>query len=84
MNKKINELNKKFKTSEGSRIMLTNNELKDIIKVIKYLENRRILLKQTTDKVINQKGNFFSSSMEVGLPLTNSVLTPLAKNVLMP
>ena len=84
MNKKINELNKKFKTSEGSRIMLTNNELKDIIKVIKYLENRRILLKQTTDKVINQKGNLFSSSMEVGLPLTNSVLTPLAKNVLMP
>ena len=84
MNKKINELNKKFKTSEGSRIMLTNNELKDIIKVIKYLENRRILLKQTTDKVINQKGNLFSSSMEVGLPLTNSVLTPLAKNILMP
>ena len=35
--------------------MLTNNEMEYNIKVIKYLENRGILLKATTKKVINQK-----------------------------
>ena len=37
VNNKLNELNKKFTTSEGSRMMLTNNEIKDIIKVIMSL-----------------------------------------------
>ena len=32
----------------GSGIILRNNEIKDIMKVIKSLENRRILLKGTT------------------------------------
>ena len=32
----------------GSGIMLTNNEIKDIVKVIRSLENRGILLKGTT------------------------------------
>ena len=39
----------------GNRILSTNNEIKDIIKVIRPLENRGILLKGTTEKVINQK-----------------------------
>ena len=37
-------------------IMLTNNEIKYIIKIIKYLENREILLKETTRKIICQEG----------------------------
>ena len=32
----------------GSGIILRNNEIEDIMKVIKSLENRRILLKGTT------------------------------------
>ena len=43
INKGINKLNKKFTSSTGSRITQTNNEIKDILKVIKSLENRGIL-----------------------------------------
>ena len=57
-NKKINEFNKKLTTSKGSRITLTKYEINDIIKVINSLENRATLLKETTEKVINQKGEF--------------------------
>ena len=56
----------------GWGIMLTNNEIKDIIKVIKSLENRGILLKRTTKEVTSQKGGFFDflkPLMSVGLPL---------------
>ena len=35
--------------------MQTNNEIKDIIKVIRSLENRGILLIETTGKTISQK-----------------------------
>ena len=34
--------------NKGSRILITNNEVKDIIKVIRSLENRRNFLKGTT------------------------------------
>ena len=40
----------------SSEITLTNNEIKYIIKIIKYLENREILLKETTRKIISQEG----------------------------
>ena len=40
--KGINKLNKKFTSIKGSSITLTNNEIKDIMKVIKGLENRNI------------------------------------------
>ena len=49
----------------GSGIALTNNEIKDIIKVIKSLEKRDILLKGTTKKIINQKRRFFGLLMRV-------------------
>ena len=42
----------------GSGITLTNNEIKDIMKVIKLLENRGILLKGSTKKIISQEGQF--------------------------
>ena len=39
----------------GWERMLTNNEIKDIIKIIKSLENREILLKGTTRKLLVKK-----------------------------
>ena len=84
--KGIIELNKKFTWSKGSGITLTNNEIKYIMKVIKSLENRRILLKGTTSKTTSHQGGFLNvlrPLMIVGLPLMKNVLTPLAKNVLL-
>ena len=44
----------------GSGITLTNNERKDIIKVIKSFENRGILSKGTSKKINSQKGGFLN------------------------
>ena len=49
----MNFLNK-FTSSKGPGTTLTNNEIKDIIKLIKSLENRGILLKETTRKITSQ------------------------------
>ena len=56
-----------------SGIPLTNNEIKDIIKVIRSLENTGILLKGTTRKSISQEEGFLSFLRllrTAGLPLT--------------
>ena len=58
INKGIKELNQKFASSKSSEITLTNNEIKDIMRVIKSLENRGILLKGTTRKSTSQEGGF--------------------------
>ena len=55
------------------------------MKVIKSLENKRILIKGTTKKITRQEGgfpNFLRTLMIAGLPLMKSVLIPLAKGVL--
>ena len=39
-----------------SGLTLTNNEIKDIAKAIRSSENREILLKGTTTKIISQDG----------------------------
>ena len=73
--------------SRGSRITLTNNVIKDIIKVIRSLENQGISLKGTTKKVTSQEGGFLSflkPLMSAGLPLMKNVLTPFAKSGLIP
>ena len=70
----------------GTGITLTDNEIKCILKVIKSLENRGILLKGTTKKITSQEGgflNFLRPLMTAGLPLMKSVLTPLAKSLLL-
>ena len=57
------------------------------MKVIKSLENRGILLKETTKKIVNQEGGFLDflrPLMTVGLPLMKSALTALAKSELLP
>ena len=73
---------KKYITS--SEITFTNNEIKNIMKVIKSLENRGNLLKCTTRKVTNQGGflNFLRPLMTISLPLIKNVITPLGKSVL--
>ena len=71
----------------GSRIILTNNEIKDIMKVIKSLENRGILLKITFRKIISQEGGFLNlldPIMTAGLPLIKNALTPLAESGFIP
>ena len=55
--------------------------------IIKPLENRGILFTGTTRKITSQEGgflNFLRPFMTAGLLLMKSVLTPLAKNVLLP
>ena len=76
--------NKEYIAGEGSGITLTNNEIKGIMNIIKSLENRGILLKGTTEKVINQKVGFLSSLMRVGLALIKNVLTLFIKIFLLP
>ena len=56
-------------------LTLTKNEIKDIVKVIKPLENRGILLKVTTENAINHEGgllNFVALLMKTGLPSTKN------------
>ena len=76
-----------MKEKFGSGITRTSNEITDIMKVIKYLENRGILFKETTRKITSQEEgsfNFIRPLMTAGLPLIKSVLTSIAKNVLLP
>ena len=52
------------------------------MKVIKYLENRRILLKETTRKIISQQGcfhNFLRILTTADLPIMKSKLRPSSK-----
>ena len=48
LHKQVDKFNKKH---NRSRITITNNEIKDFMKIIKHLENRGILLKGTTRKI---------------------------------
>ena len=59
-------------------ITLTNNEIKDIMKVIKSSENRGTFLKGTTTKFNSKEGGFlifFRPLMAAGLSLMKGVLT---------
>ena len=51
----VKKLKKKTSSITVSGKTLTNNELKDITNVIRPLEDRDILLKETTKKKISQK-----------------------------
>ena len=67
--------------------MLTNNEIKDIIKVSRSLLNRGILLKETARKITSQEGgllHFLRPLMSAGLSLMKNVFIPLPKSVLIP
>ena len=56
------------------------------MKVIKSLENRGILVKESTRKITSQEGGFFKflrPLMTVGVLLINCVLIPLDEDVLL-
>ena len=84
LDEEIDRFKKEYIT--GSGLTLTNNEIKDIIKVIKALRNREILLKWTNRKITRQEERFFNllrPLMTAGLSLMKNVLLLLAKNVLL-
>ena len=56
----LNITGKKIKEKIGSGITLTNNEVKNIIKVIKSLENTGVLLKGAAINIISQEGGFLN------------------------
>ena len=58
LDKQIDMFNKEYITRSG--ITLTNNEIKYIMKVTKFLENRGILLKGTTRKITSHEGGFLN------------------------
>ena len=69
----------------GSGITLTSIDKKDIINVTRFLQNRDISLKVTTEEVNSQERRlliFFFSLMTASLPLMKNVLIILAKTVL--
>ena len=87
INAGLNMSGKKIKEKFGAGITLANNQIKDIINVIKSLENREILLKGNTRKFTCQEGGFLSflrPLMATDLLLMKSVLMPLARSVLLP
>ena len=66
----------------GTGIAPANNEIKDIMELIKSLENRGVLLKGTSTKSTSQEGGFLTFHrplMIAGLLLIKSVLTLLVK-----
>ena len=74
------KIEKRISSIMGSATIITNNEIKAIIKVIKSLENRGILVKGTATKITSQEGRFLNFLR----PLMKSVFRPLAKSVLIP
>ena len=76
-----------MKEKFDSGIIQTNNEVKDIIKLIKSLENRETLWQGTTTKITSQEGGFLNVLrllMTPCLPLMKRVLTRLSKSALIP
>ena len=56
--KQTDKFNKVQITGEDSKVTLTNNGQKDIVKVIKSLQNGGILFKGATKKLLVNKENF--------------------------
>ena len=54
----VKSLKKGISSIKGSGITLTNSEIKDIIKVIKSVENRGMLLKEPLEKVLVKEEDF--------------------------
>ena len=67
----------------NSEITLKNNEIKDIMKLIKSLENRENLWQETTRNIIVQNGdfiNFLGPLMTARLPIMKYVLIISSKS----
>ena len=77
VNKIMNKINKKLTSTKVSRIILINNKVKHIMKVLCF---------QKIEVLSSQEGgflNFLRPLVTAGLTLMKSVLIPLAKIVLM-
>ena len=64
-------------------MILTSNEIKDIINVIKPLENRVFLLKGATREITSEEGgflNFLRPLVTASSPLMKSILTLFSKS----
>ena len=80
LDKQIDTFNKEHVIRKDSGVTLTNNKIKDIIKVIKSLEKTGILVKGSTSKITSQKGgflDFLKALITAGLLLIKNILTPL-------
>ena len=51
-------ISKNIKEKIGLRITITNNKIKDIMKVIKFLENIGSLFKKVLEKLLVKKEDF--------------------------
>ena len=81
------KVNKRISGNTSLGITLTNSKEKDIIRIIKSLEDTRIISKETTRKNNSQNGgltNFPALLTRVALPLIKNLLMPLPKRVLIP
>ena len=81
------KISKKNSSITASGLTITNNEIEDVIKVIRSLGNKEILWKRTTEKNVCQKGTFrifLGQIITFRLPLVKNVFTSLAKMVLLP
>ena len=54
------KIKEKNLTITGLGITLTNNEIKDIMNVVRSIENRESLLERTTRKITIQEGGFLN------------------------
>ena len=84
-------VNNKFNMKTSSLLKvpgmrLTKSKIKDVIKVIRSLENKGILFKGTTRKIDSQERRLlsFDPLIKAGLLLLKNVPTPLAKSILVP
>ena len=73
-------IHKKFLGSGNTILIISNNEIEDIIKIVKYLEDSGLLLKGVTETVQNevkeQKGGFLSMLLgTLGVSLLGNLLT---------
>ena len=78
----VKKIEKGVSSTKGLEITLTNNKIKNIMKLTKSLENRGILIKETTTKITSQEGrflNYLRALLTAGLPLMKRVLIKLLK-----
>ena len=61
LEKQIDRFNKEYITGKCSEAALTKMEMKNVKKIINFLENRAILLKGATTKVTSQERGFHDS-----------------------
>ena len=69
---------------KGSELTLVSNEIKDVIKVIRSLENKGILLKVTTREISSQKVGFLNCLRPIvsgRLPLMKNVHATLVESI---